>query len=47
VELSPPFFAWIATFGRGAKILSPDKAIEEMRFFLEKVSDMYKDDGEK
>ena len=47
VELSPPFFAWISTFGRGAKILSPDKAIEEMRVFLEKVSDMYKDDGEK
>jgi len=47
VELSPPFFAWIATFGRGAKILSPDKAIEEMRKFIEKVSDMYKDDGEK
>ena len=47
VELSPPFFAWIATFGRGAKILSPDGAIEEMRKFIEKVSDMYKDDGEK
>lgn len=47
VELSPPFFAWIATFGRGAKILSPDTAIEEMRKFIEKVSDMYKDDGEK
>ncbi|MBQ7801756.1 MAG: WYL domain-containing protein [Oscillospiraceae bacterium] len=47
VELSPPFFAWISTFGRGAKILSPDKAIEEMRKFIEKVSDMYKDDGEK
>lgn len=47
VELSPPFFAWIATFGRGAKILSPDNAVEEMRKFIEKVSDMYKDDGEK
>ena len=47
VELSPPFFAWIATFGRGAKILSPDAAIAEMRKFIEKVNDMYKDDGEK
>lgn len=47
VELSPPFFAWLATFGRGAKILSPDLAIEEMLKFIEKVSDMYKDDGEK
>ena len=47
VELSPPFFAWISTFGRGAKILSPDSAIAEMRKFIEKVNDMYKDDGEK
>ena len=47
VELSPPFFAWIATFGRAAKILAPDAAITEMRKFIEKVSDMYKDGGEK
>ena len=47
VELSPPFCAWVATFGRAAKILSPDTAITEMRKFIERVSDMYKDDGEK
>ena len=47
VELSPPFCAWIATFGRAAKILYPQSAIDEMRKFIEKVSDMYKDDGEK
>ena len=47
VELSPPFFAWIATFGRGAKILSPAAAVDKMRKFIEKVNDMYKDDGEK
>ena len=47
VEISPPFFAWISSFGRGAKILSPDTAIEEMRKFIEKVSEMYKDEGEK
>ena len=47
VELSPPFCAWVATFGRAAKILAPDAAIIEMRKFIEKVSDMYKDDGEK
>ena len=45
VELSPPFFAWVATFGRAAKILSPQLAIDEMRNFIEKVSDMYKDEG--
>ena len=47
VELSPPFCAWVATFGRGAKILAPEAAITEMRKFIEKVSDMYKEDGEK
>ena len=45
VELSPPFLAWVATFGRAAKILSPQLAIDEMRNFIEKVSDMYKDEG--
>lgn len=45
VELSPPFFAWVATFGRGAKILTPEAAIYGMRTFIEKVSDMYKNEG--
>lgn len=45
VELSPPFYAWVATFGRGAKILTPASAIDGMRAFIEKVSDMYKDEG--
>lgn len=45
VELSPPFFAWVATFGRGAKILTPEAAIDGMRTFIEKVSDMYKNEG--
>ena len=47
VEISPPFFAWVATFGRGAKILSPAPVVEKMKEFLEKSLDMYKDDGEK
>lgn len=47
VELSPPFFAWIAAFGRGAKILSPATAVDKMRDFIQRCSDMYKDDGEK
>ena len=45
VELSPPFYAWVATFGRAAKILTPASAIDGMRDFIEKVSDMYKDEG--
>ena len=47
VEISPPFFAWIATFGHAAKILYPDRAIEKMRKFIADVNDMYKDEGEK
>ena len=46
VEISPPFFAWIATFGRRIKILGPDSVVKEMREFLQKSMDMYKNDGE-
>ena len=45
VEVSPPFYAWLATFGRKAKIISPPEAVNGMREFIQKVSDMYKDDG--
>ena len=47
VEISPPFFAWIATFGRRVKILSPEPVVERMRDFLQRAMDMYKEDGEK
>ena len=46
IEISPPFFAWIATFGRKVKILSPEPVVEKMRDFLQRSLDMYKDDGE-
>ncbi len=47
IEISPPFFAWIATFGRRVKILSPEPVVEKMRDFLQRSMDMYKNDGEK
>ncbi|MBQ4631010.1 MAG: WYL domain-containing protein [Clostridia bacterium] len=47
VQISPPFFAWIATFGRRVKILSPEPVVEKMRDFLTRSLDMYNDDGEK
>jgi len=46
VEVSPPFYAWIATFGDKAKIISPAPVVEGMRKFIQNVYDMYKDDGE-
>ena len=47
IEVSPTFFAWITTFGRRVKILGPEPVVEKMREFIEKVADMYKNDGEK
>ena len=46
VEVSPPFYAWIATFGNKAKIVSPAPVVEGMRKFIQNVYEMYKDDGE-
>ncbi len=45
VEISPPFFAWVATFGRRVKILSPEPVVEKMRDFLQRSMDMYKEEG--
>lgn len=47
VEISPPFFAWVATFGRGAKISGPEPVVEKMKEFLQKSLEMYENDGEK
>ena len=44
VELSPPFYAWVATFGKSMKILSPEPAVEGMKKFLQKASEMYQDE---
>lgn len=45
VEISPPFFAWVATFGHSIQILSPEPVVEEMRLFLQKSLDMYNNVG--
>lgn len=47
VEISPPFFAWISTFGKGAKVLHPEEAVNKMREFIGKLTEMYNDEGEK
>lgn len=43
IDISPPFFAWIATFGRSIKITEPMEVVDKMKEFLQKSSDMYKD----
>ncbi len=45
IDIAPTFFAWISTFGRRAKIISPPAAVEGMKDFIQKAADMYKDDG--
>lgn len=47
LELSPPFYAWVATFGRGIKIVSPEEAVDGMKKFLQKACEMYEEKGEK
>lgn len=43
VEISPTFFAWIATFGRRVKILEPAPVVQKMREFIQATADMYED----
>ena len=44
IEISPTFFAWIATFGRRVKILEPQPVVDKMREFAGKLSEMYMDE---
>ena len=37
VSLSPTFYAWVFQFGGGIRILSPEKAVEEIREMAKKV----------
>ena len=41
VEISDMFYAWVAGFGRRAKIIDPPHVVEGMREFVSKVAEMY------
>lgn len=41
VEISDMFYAWVAGFGRRAKIIDPPHVVEGMHEFAKKVYDMY------
>lgn len=43
IEVSSTFFAWVSTFGRRVKILSPEPVVEKMKEFLAKASEMYEE----
>ena len=41
VEISDQFFAWLAGFGRKAKIMGPDSVINAYTEFLDKIREIY------
>ena len=45
VDVSPPFYAWVASFGHKVKILGPREVQEGMAKFLQDAQDMLKDEG--
>lgn len=45
VQISKPFYAWVAGFGADMKILFPQNIVNEMRAFIQELSELYKDDG--
>lgn len=47
VEVSEQFFGWVAGLGRSIRITYPLEVVDKMRAFIEKVSEMYKDEAEK
>lgn len=41
VRVSDPFFSWVCTFGRRAKILYPDSVVASFKAYLDKIWEMY------
>ena len=41
VEISDQFFGWVLGFGKKAKLIGSDKAVEQFRAYLDKIREMY------
>ena len=41
VKVSPLFFGWLASFGSGVKLLSPERVVEEFRRNVEEIRKLY------
>ena len=41
VEISDQFFGWVLGFGRKAKLIGSDEAVEQFKAYLDKVREMY------
>lgn len=43
VDISEPFYGWLAGFGKKVKVLAPDHVVEGYKAHLDKIRDMYND----
>lgn len=43
IEVSPTFYAWILSFGKKAKIISPFSVVEGLKGYLQDISNIYFD----
>lgn len=41
VDISDPFFGWLSSFGRRAKIIAPENVVEKYKAYLDKLRNMY------
>ena len=46
VAVTEPFFAWLCTFGDGARITAPESAVAAMRAHIDKIAALYADKEE-
>ena len=45
VVVSPQFFAWLCGFGAEARLLAPERAVEQMRAHIGEIAELYRQDG--
>lgn len=41
VDISEPFYGWLTSFGKRAKLLEPEHVVEGYKAYLDKIRDMY------
>lgn len=41
VKVSPQFFAWVLSFGKGMEIVYPENVVEQMRAYLNEINQIY------
>ena len=45
VVVSPQFFAWLCGFGAEARLLAPERAVEQMRSHIGEIAELYRQGG--